>query len=92
MANSNKMSYKTTKQADFKDFKVVSGKNLRSRSQEPIDENQALVIAEIRKVKGNNSKEFKSTLSFNSPFFNQSSYQNSFYNFGDSKCLNAHNI
>jgi hypothetical protein len=81
------MSFTTINRGDYKDFKVVSirTKNHRSKSQEHIDENQTMVTAEVRKVKGNDSKEFMSTLSIGSPYFNQSSYRTAFKSFGESK-------
>ena len=60
----------------------------RPQSTLPEDENKAYVTVENNPVYANDSSEFKSTLSYNSPFLINSSYRKSFQNIGPCKWNN----
>ncbi|CAI2369800.1 unnamed protein product [Moneuplotes crassus] len=82
--NVNKMVCNTTNKDTFTDFQVQPGKGLAQRSQSctQIPE-KPIVVVEKHRRDPNNSNEYKGTLSFSSPFFNKSSYQKNFQNFGE---------
>mmetsp|Transcript_20154 Transcript_20154/g.17853 ORF Transcript_20154/g.17853 Transcript_20154/m.17853 type:complete len:217 (+) Transcript_20154:300-950(+) len=78
------MIMNTTNNEVFKDFKVVpkTQYNRRSQSVAEVEDDKTIVTMETNKMYPNDSKEFKGTLSFSSPFFNRTCYQNNFQNFG----------
>ena len=85
----NKIASNTTNRDTFSDFIVVPshGFNRRSNSVAQLPHNKTIVTMEKYHKNSNDSKEFLRTLSFSSPFFNKSSYQNNFQNFGPGKIL-----
>lgn len=88
--NSNKMILQTTTRQDYKDFKVLLKSKRRSQSVEQQDglmgdDGKMVVNYELKRNYGNDSHGFQSTMSFKSPFFNKSTYQN---NFHDMKLMN----
>ncbi len=84
--NANKMILNTTNKDSFKDFQVVpvNGMNRRSQSVAQLPD-KPIVLAERSQRDPNDSNNFKGTLSYASPFFNKTSYQNNFQNFGGGK-------
>lgn len=79
----------TTNKNDFKDFEVVlPGQKRRSQSAENLPDTKAEVTYERNLMNPNDSKEFMSTLGFSSPFFNTSSYQKTYLNYGGCKNSN----
>lgn len=88
--NANKMNMNTTNKELFKDFKIMPNHELsrRSNSVAQIKDNRTIVTVEKVKRDPNDSNEFRGTLSFSSPFFNKSSYQNNFQDLGFGEFFN----
>ena len=83
--SANKMILKTTNREDFADFKVVPNTSRPSRIVEKTEDGTPWVVPVNNRVYVNDSKEFKSTMSFTTPIAFRSSYKNSFQNYGKCK-------
>ena len=76
------MILKTTNREDFTDFVVVPHTNRLKLAMEQNEERKPLVIPENHKFYINDSKEFRSTLSFTTPVSFKSWYNNNFKDYG----------